>query len=164
MDSLTEEQRRRMEANRQAALAKCRERRNKTIQKENRDQSTMDSSASSYSYHQSSGYNNNNNNNNNVAAAAVTSSNGVVSDNSGYQRQNEVSYNSSITIAAASDAPNVIRSLDDSRKRKIDAPQHQHQQQLTEEQRIRMETNRKRALEKKQNILIRKTNETCGDS
>ncbi len=146
MDSLTEEQRRRMEANRQAALAKCRERRNKTIQKENRDQSTVDSSAPSYSCQQSSGYNNNNN----VAAAAVTSSNGVVSDNGGYQRQNEVSYNSSITIAAAAAEPNAMSSsADDSRKRKIEAPQHQ-QQQLTEEQRIRMETNRKRALEKKQ--------------
>ena len=148
MDSLTEEQRRRMEANRQAALAKCRERRNKTIQKENRDQSTVDSSAPSYSY-QLSGYNYNN-----VATAAVSSSNGVVNHNGGHQhqRQNEVSCNNEA-------APNVMNSLDDSRKRKIEVPQHQQQQQqqLTEEQRIRMETNRKRALEKKQKQQLMNT-------
>ena len=35
MDSLTEEQRRRIERNRLAALEKSRERRNKTVEKEN---------------------------------------------------------------------------------------------------------------------------------
>lgn len=150
MNSLTEEQRRRIEANRQAALAKCRERRNKTVQKENRDQSIV--AAASYPS-QSSGCNN-------VAAAAVAPSSLLVSDNGDYQRKREVSCNSSTTAAAAV-ATNVTSSsistnADDSRKRKIEAPP-QHPQQLTKEQRIRMETNRKRALEKKQKQQLMNT-------
>eukprot|EP00986_Skeletonema_menzelii_P011401 scaffold5862_cov138-Skeletonema_menzelii.AAC.6 len=150
MNSLTEEQRRRIEANRQAALAKCRERRNKTVQKENRDQSIV--AAASYPS-QSSGCNN-------VAAAAVAPNSLLVSDNGDFQRKREVSCNSSTTAAAAV-ATNVTSSsistnADDSRKRKIEAPP-QHPQQLTKEQRIRMETNRKRALEKKQKQQLMNT-------
>ncbi|KAK1734784.1 SWI/SNF-related matrix-associated actin-dependent regulator of chromatin subfamily A-like protein 1 [Skeletonema marinoi] len=141
MDSLTEEQRRRIEANRRAALEKCRERRNKTVQKENRDQSLIAAAAAAVAYPSQS----------NSVAALV--SNNLNNDKGGFER--EVSHhNSTNSVFAAASATIVMSSsvninAEDNRKRKIET-QQQQQQQLTEEQRIRMENNRKRALEKKQ--------------
>ncbi|KAL7435527.1 hypothetical protein ACHAXM_005401 [Skeletonema potamos] len=160
-ESLTEEQRRRMEANRLAALEKCRERRNKTVEKENKDRSIAAAPYSSQS---------------NSCGAAVSASNDVLSNNNGGSKRESFgdsgidwnaalsemdrltqSHSNSTTSAAApiqmSSAAN--SNMDDSRKRRIEDAQ---QQQLTEEQRKRMEINRRIALEKKQQQVIVNSN------
>ena len=117
---LTDEQRSRMEANRQAALQKCRERRNRTAQQETK-RSIAATEFSSQPINQV------------VAVSALGS------------------LNNDYAVTCADAEPTASSStlnLQDSRKRKID--DQQKYQSLTEEQRIRMEENRRRALEKKQ--------------
>lgn len=164
MESLTEEQRRRMEANRLAALEKCRERRNKTVEKENKERSIA---VAAYSHSQS-------NNSCGVAAVLSASNDDVLNNNNnngGSKRESfgdsgidwnaacsemdryltQPHHNNSTTSAAApiviSSTASANSNVEDGRKRKME---DQQQQQLTEEQRIRMENNRRRALEKKQ--------------
>lgn len=145
MDSLTEEQRRRIEANRQAALEKCRERRNKAVQKENssRDQTTVAMNASA-------NVNLDDNRKRKIDAPQQH-----------LQQQQKVTEEQRIR-------------MENNRKRALEKKQKQQQQLMnnnnsssssssnssgipTEEQRARMEENRKRALEKKQSMIVNPT-------
>ena len=169
MESLTDEQRLLIEANRRAALEKCRDRRNKTVEKENNrdDDRSSRVAASNHPSSQS-----NSCDNDVVASSASIDYNNLSNNNAGSNRKSfgdsgidwsaavgEIDrvaqshhFNSTTTTAAAPIA--TMSSLannndvDVRRKRKIE--DQQQQQQLTEEQRIRMENNRRRAMEKKQ--------------
>ena len=195
MDSLTEEQRRRIERNRLAALEKSRERRNKTVEKEN--QLAAAAAASSVTI---TSYSSRNDCVGQPSGTSVSASNSNVNNAADVSSKREsfgdsgIDWNAAVifadrvvtqqtqqpvtNIASAAAAPDIcnssagiITSEADNRKRKIHDstithPQHQQQNQqsshnnLTEEQRIRMENNRRRALEKKQQLQLQKQNQT----
>lgn len=192
MDSLTEEQRRRIERNRLAALEKSRERRNKTVEKENQLAAAAAASSvtiTSYSSRngcvgQPSGTSvsaSNSNVNNAADASSKRESFGdsgidwnaavIFADRVVTQQTQQSTNNAAAAPDAYNSSNGIITSEADNRKRKIHDstithPQHQQQNQqsshnnLTEEQRIRMENNRRRALEKKQQLQLQKQNQS----